>query len=74
MATKTKVTDSFTVTADDGHVHSVQEHTRYTVKKVAGVNRDELGASYLKTEDGRGVIKNPDSSYSIPSLAIKAVR
>ena len=74
MVNKIKVTDSFTVTDDDGQVHLIQEHTRYTVKKVAGVNREELGASYLKTEDDRGVIKNPDNTYSIPSLAIKAAR
>ncbi len=74
MATKIKVTDEFTVTDDDGQVHPVQEHTRYTVKKVAGVSREDVEASYLKTEDGRGVIKNPDETYSIPSLGVKAVR
>jgi len=74
MATKTKVTDEFTVTDDDGQVHPVQEHTRYEVKKVAGKSREDILASYLKTEDGRGVIKNDDDTYSIPSLGVKAVR
>ncbi len=45
MATKTKVTDSFTVTADDGHVHSVQEHTRNTEKRVSVVHRWATGAA-----------------------------
>jgi hypothetical protein len=74
MTIKTKITDSFTLTADDGEVYQVQEHTRYSVKRLSGGNREELGASYLKTEDGRGVVKSPNGSYSIPSLGIKAVR
>ena len=74
MATKIKITDSFELTDDDGAVHNVEEHTRFVVKKVAGKNREDVGASYLKTEDGRGVIKNSDNTYSIPSLGINAVR
>lgn len=74
MAVKTKITDSFTLTADDGEVYQVEEHTRYTVKRLPGGSREELGASYLKTEDGRGVTRNSDNTYSIPSLGIKAVR
>ena len=73
-AIKTKVTDKFALTADDGEIYPVEEHTRYTVKKVDGTNQEKMGASYLKTEDGRGVIKNPDETYSIPSLGLKAVR
>jgi hypothetical protein len=74
MAVKTKITDTFKLTADDGAVYEVQQHTRYVVKKVQGTNREALGDSYLKTVDGRGVNKIHDNTYSIPSLGIKAVR
>jgi hypothetical protein len=75
MATiKTKITDTFSMTADDGITYQVHEHTRYVVKKLPGGNREELGASYLKTEDGRGVSKIKDNTYAIPSLGVKAVR
>lgn len=73
-AIKTKITDTFTLTADDGAVYEVQQHTRYVVKKVQGSNRETLGESYLKTIDGRGVSKVRDNTYAIPSLGIKAVR
>ena len=52
----------------------MQQHTRYVVKKVQGTSREEIGDSYLKTVDGRGVSKVRDNTYAIPSLGIKAVR
>ncbi len=73
-AIKTKITDTFSLTADDGIIYQVHEHTRYIVKKLATGKREELGASYLKTEDGRGVSKLQGNTYAIPSLGIKAVR
>ena len=75
MAQKIKITETFPVTADDGVVFQVQEHTQFEVTKRAGVTRELQGRSYLKTEDGRGVIKNHDNNtYTIPSLGVKAVR
>ena len=74
MAIKTKVTETFSLTADDGVVYQVEQHTRYVVKKLPSGNREELGASYLKTVDGRGVSKIRDNTYAIPSLGIKGVR
>jgi hypothetical protein len=74
MAIKTKVTETFTLTADDGVVYQVEQHTRYVVKKLPSGNREELGASYLKTVDGRGVSKIRDNTNASPSLGIKAVR
>lgn len=74
MAMKTRVTEQFTLTGDDGITYSVEEHTRYVVKKVQGANREEVGASYLKTAEGRGVNKLQGNTYAIPSLGIKAVR
>ena len=39
------------------------------------MTRELQGRSYLKTEDGRGVIKIADTNtYTIPSLGVKAVR
>jgi hypothetical protein len=74
-AVKTKITDTFTVTDDNGIVYQVQQHTRYEVKKVDGVKSEILGRAYFLTEDGRGVLKNEkDNTYSIPSLGLKAVR
>jgi hypothetical protein len=58
MALKTKITETFTVKADDGAEFQVQEHTQFEVTRKAGVTRELQGRSYLKTEDGRGVIKN----------------
>ena len=75
VTVKTKITDTFTITADGGTVYNVQEHTRYEVKKVADVKTEVLGRVYLLTDDGRGVIKNEiENSYSIPSLGVKGVR
>jgi|GEM_PF-3341263 hypothetical protein len=75
MALKTKITETFTVTADDGAVFQVQEHTQFEVTRRAGVIKEQQGRSYLKTEDGRGVIKNHDNNtYTIPSLGVKARR
>jgi hypothetical protein len=74
MTVKTKVTETFTLTADDGVIYEVEQHTRYIVKKLPSGKREELGASYLKTVDGRGVNKIRDNMYCIPSLGINAVR
>jgi hypothetical protein len=75
MALKTKITETFTVKADDGAEFQVQEHTQFEVTRKAGVTRELQGRSYLKTEDGRGVIKIADTNtYTIPSLGVKAVR
>ena len=74
MATNIKVTQSFSVTAGTGDSYVVQEHTRYTTINVDGVKKQQLGRTFLKTEDGRGVLKNPDNTYAIPSLGIKAAQ
>ena len=74
MATKIKVTESFTITADNGESYVVEEHTRCSTTKRGGVTHEQLGGSFLKTEDGRGVLKNADNTYAIPSLGVKAVR
>jgi hypothetical protein len=33
-----------------------------------------MGKAYLKTDDGRGVLKNDNGSFSIPSLGVTAHR
>jgi hypothetical protein len=74
MATNIKITQSFSVTAGTGDLYVVQEHTRFTTINVDGVKKQQLGRAFLKTEDGRGVLKNPDNTYAIPSLGIKAAQ
>ena len=74
-AVKSKVTQAFTITASNGDVYQVEEHTKYAVTKLPSGSREDLGRTYLKTVDGRGVIKNhDDNTYSIPSLGVKATR
>jgi hypothetical protein len=74
MATSIKITESFTIAAPNGELFNVQEHTRCETAKVAGVKRETLGNVFLKTNDGRGVLKNDNGSYSIPSLNMTAHR
>jgi hypothetical protein len=74
MALTTKITESFTISAASGEVFTVQEHTRCETARVAGVKRETMGKAYLKTEDGRGVLKNDNGSFSIPSLGMTAHR
>ena len=74
MASTIKITESFTIAAPSGEVFSVQEHTRCESAKVAGVKRETMGKAYLKTDDGRGVLKNDNGSFSIPSLGVTAHR
>ena len=74
MKSTIKITDSFTIVADGGAVFTVQEHTPVETKKVAGVKRETMRRAYLKTEEGRGVIKNDNGSFSIPSLKVTAHR
>jgi hypothetical protein len=74
-AVKTKITETFTITASNGDTYQVQEHTRYEVTKSKAGNQEHLGRAYYKTEDGRGVLKNADdNTYTIPSLGVKASR
>ena len=74
MAANIKITQSFSITSSTGDSYLVQEHTRYTTVNVDGVKRQQMGRAFLKTEDGRGVLKNPDNTYAIPSLGIKAAQ
>ena len=74
MALTTKITESFTISAQTGEVFNVHEHTRCETARVAGVKRETLGKAYLKTDDGRGVLKNDNGSFSIPSLGMTAHR
>jgi hypothetical protein len=74
MATSTKITQTFTIAAKTGESYCVHEHTRCETAKVNGVKRETLGKAYLKTDDGRGVLKNDNGSFSIPSLGIVAHR
>jgi hypothetical protein len=74
MAANTKITQSFSITSGTGESYVVQEHTRYTNINVGGIKKQQLGRAFLKTEDGRGVLKNPDDTYAIPSLGIKAAK
>ena len=74
MARTTKITESFTITAQTGQLFNVQEHTRCETTRVAGVKRETLGKAYLKTDDGRGVLRNDNGSFSIPSLGTIAHR
>jgi hypothetical protein len=74
MALTTKITETFTVAAQSGEVFNVQEHTRCETARIAGVKRETMGKAYLKTDDGRGVLKNDNGSFSIPSLGVTAHR
>ena len=74
MAASVKITQSFSITAGTGESFVVQEHTRFTSTNVGGVKKQQIGRAFLKTEDGRGVLKNPDNTYAIPSLGIKAAK
>lgn len=75
MAASIKITETFTIKSASGDVYRVMEHTRCVSSKVAGVTREVIGRAFYKTEDGRGVLKNPDdNTYAIPSLGIKAAR
>jgi hypothetical protein len=74
MALTTKITESFTISSSTGEVFNIQEHTRCETARVAGVKRETMGKSYLKTDDGRGVLKNDNGSFSIPSLGTTAHR
>lgn len=72
---KTKITDQFTITGENGEVFQVEQHTRVEVKKIDGVKTEVLGSAYLLTSDGRGVLTSQTiNSYSIPSLGVKATR
>ena len=72
---KTRITETFTITARTGETYQVEEHTRYEATNTAGVKGEVLGRAHLMTTDGRGVIKNhDDNTYSIPSLGVKATR
>lgn len=74
-APKTRITDTFMISTNGGETFKVVEHTKYETSKVAGVAREKIGRAFLKTEDGRGVIRNPDdNTYSIPSLEIKSAK
>lgn len=74
MAASIKITQSFSITTSTGETYLIQEHTRCVTTNVAGVKRQEMGRIFYKTEDGRGVLKNPDNTYAIPSLGIKAAK
>jgi hypothetical protein len=74
MASSIKITENFTIAAQSGETFSVQEHTRCESAKIAGVKRETLGRTFLKTSDGRGVLKNDNGSFSIPSLGVTALR
>lgn len=74
MAFSTKITESFTVATSNGDVFNVQTHTRCETARIAGVKRETLGKVFLKTDDGRGVLKNDNGSFSIPSLGMTAHR
>jgi hypothetical protein len=74
MALTTKITESFTISSQAGEVFNIQEHTRCDTARVAGVKRETMGKAYLKTDDGRGVLKNDNGSFSIPSLGLTAHR
>jgi len=74
MAANVKITESFSITSGTGELYVVQEHTRYTNVNVGGVKKQQMGRAFLKTEDGRGVLKNADNTYAIPSLGIKAAK
>ena len=74
MASSIKITQTFTIAAKSGETYTVNEHTRCESSKVEGVKRVVLGKAYLKTDDGRGVLKNDNGSFSIPSLGVTAQR
>jgi hypothetical protein len=74
MALTTKITEIFTISSQAGEVFNIQEHTRCDTARVAGVKRETMGKAYLKTDDGRGVLKNDNGSFSIPSLGLTAHR
>jgi hypothetical protein len=74
MALTTKITEIFTISSQAGEVFNIQEHTRCETARVAGVKRETMGKAYLKTDDGRGVLKNDNGSFSIPSLGLTAHR
>ena len=74
MALSTKITESFTISSQAGEVFNIQEHTRCETARVSGVKRETMGKAYLKTEDGRGVLKNDNGSFSIPSLGLTVHR
>jgi hypothetical protein len=74
MASSLKITDSFSVASSSGEVFNVEEHTRCETARVAGVKRETMGKAFLKTDEGRGVLKNDNGSFSIPSLGMTAHR
>lgn len=74
VASTIKITETFTIAAQSGETFGVQEHTRCETVKVAGVKRETLGRAFLKTDDGRGVLRNDNGSFSIPSLGVTALR
>lgn len=74
MALTTKITESFNISTQAGEVFNVEEHTRCETARVAGVKRETMGKAYLKTADGRGVLRNDNGSFSIPSLGLTAHR
>lgn len=74
MALTTKITESFNISTQAGEVFNVEEHTRCETARIGGVKRETMGKAYLKTTEGRGVLKNDNGSFSIPSLGITAHR
>ena len=74
MPSTIRITGEFTIAAPSGEVFNVQEHTHVETAKVGGVKRETIGRVYLKTDEGRGVIKNNNGSFSIPSLNVTAQR
>lgn len=73
MATRTKITDTFPITAGNGDIYRIVEVTEFAIMSTATGEIELPGKVWYKTEDGRGVNKHGDGTYSIPTLGVVGV-
>lgn len=73
MATRTRETGHFTITAGNMDVFHIVQFTEFAVMQTAGGESEHAGKVWYKTEDGKGVNRLADGTYYIPSLDVTGV-
>jgi hypothetical protein len=60
MATRTKVTDRFTITAGNGDMYRIVQKTEYAVMHTVSGELERAGKVWLETEQGHKVNAHGD--------------
>ncbi len=73
MATRTRVTDRFTIMAGNGDMYRIVQKTEFAVIHTVSGEQEHAGKVWYETEEGHGVNSRGDGSYTIPALNVTAV-